>query len=306
MSFQQNNEVEITNGIITARLYLPDGGNAYYRGVRFDRSGIIALLDCNGHSYYGEWFQHYNPLKDDAVTGPVEAFDPLAYNDVKAGGTFVKIGIGSLIKPDDSAYRFSRNYVMANPGKWKVVKKADGVEYTHLLKDTAYAYEYTKTVSLFKGKPILILSHTLKNTGERTIVTSVFDHNFLVMDNQPTGPGYTVTFPVNVDSIINRRPDYAKLQSNQLIYLKTLDKKFVSFVDLTKGKGTDNYNLRVENHSTGAAVRITADRPIARLAYWSAEKTICPEPYINIKVESGQAFTWTITYEYYTCDITKN
>ena len=34
-------QVEITNGLIKARLYLPDANNGYYRATRFDWSGII-------------------------------------------------------------------------------------------------------------------------------------------------------------------------------------------------------------------------------------------------------------------------
>src|ERR1700761_9829417 len=108
-SFTQTNEIQISNGMINARLYLPGEDNGFYRGVRFDWSGIVASLDYNGHSYYGDWFINpYKPTNNDAVTGPVESFDPLSYNEAKAGGHFVKIGVGVLVKPDDSAYKFSR------------------------------------------------------------------------------------------------------------------------------------------------------------------------------------------------------
>jgi len=307
LSFIQTNQANISNGIISAQLYLPDDANGYYRGVRFDRSGIIASLDYNGHSYYGDWYiRKYSPTNDDSVMGPVEAFDPVGYDDAKAGGEFLKIGVGLLSKPNDSVYSFKKLYPLINPGKWNIKQKANEVVFTHILTDTAYAYKYQKTVQLIKGKAVLVLSHTLKNTGKRAIVTSVFDHNFLVMDKQVTGPGITVTTPIAITTIHNRRPDYVTLQGNQLIYMKQLDKGFVQFTDLTNGKGAADYTLKIENHNTGAAVKITCDRPITKLAYWSTPKTICPEPYINININPGQQFTWTITYEYYTCDIIKN
>ena len=46
-------------------------------------------------------------------------------------------------------------------------------------------------------------------------------------------------------------------------------------------------------------MRITADRPISRLNYWSIPTTACPEPYIDVRVEPGAEFTWTISYELY-------
>jgi hypothetical protein len=47
------------------------------------------------------------------------------------------------------------------------------------------------------------------------------------------------------------------------------------------------------------AGELTGDRPIARLVYWSIRTTLCPEPYIELKVESGQETKWTYTYQFY-------
>jgi hypothetical protein len=60
-----------------------------------------------------------------------------------------------------------------------------------------------------------------------------------------------------------------------------------------------DYDIRVENRKTGAGVRITADRPLERLMVWSTRPTICPEPFIRVKVEPGSEFTWRIAYEFY-------
>ncbi len=306
LSLNKPNEAEINNGLITARLYLPDAVNGYYRGVRFDWSGIIGSLNYKGHSYYAPWFINaYNPTNNDAVLGPVESFDPLGYDDAKKDGTFVKIGVGVLRKSNDSLYKFNKLYSVTNPGIWNIKTTSDEVRFTHTLNDTSYSYIYQKTVKLLKNKPVLELCHTLRNTGKRTIETAVFDHNFLVLDNQPTGSGLSVTFQFDLTGVENEKPDLVKLQGNQMTFLKDLDNKFVSFVDLTKGEGASSYDMKIENHKTGAAVRITADRPISKLAFWSAPTTLCPEPYINVKIDPGKEFTWKITYQYYTCDIVK-
>jgi hypothetical protein len=63
-----------------------------------------------------------------------------------------------------------------------------------------------------------------------------------------------------------------------------------------------DYDIRVENHKTGAAVRITSDQPLSRLAFWSTSITLCPEPYINISVKPGEKFSWNFYYEFYTCE----
>src|SRR4030095_4614103 len=50
---------EITNGLVTARLYLPDPLRGHYRGTRFDWAGDISSLRYAGHEFSGAWFDGY-------------------------------------------------------------------------------------------------------------------------------------------------------------------------------------------------------------------------------------------------------
>ena len=66
---------KITNGLITATLHLPDAEKGYYRGTRFDWSGVMPSLEYKGHQYFGLWNPApYDPKLHDAITGPVEEF----------------------------------------------------------------------------------------------------------------------------------------------------------------------------------------------------------------------------------------
>ena len=60
-----------------------------------------------------------------------------------------------------------------------------------------------------------------------------------------------------------------------------------------------DYDIKIENHKTGAAVRITSDQPLSRIVFWSALKTICPEPYIKLTIKPGETVTWRIAYHFY-------
>lgn len=60
-----------------------------------------------------------------------------------------------------------------------------------------------------------------------------------------------------------------------------------------------DYDLRLENRNAGAGVRITSDRPIAKIVYWSIRTVFSPEPYIDIDVEPGKTMNWTYTYDFY-------
>jgi hypothetical protein len=299
-------QADISNRIVTATLYLPDVQNGYYRGTRFDWSGVIARLEYAGHNYFGQWFPRYDPKLHDAIMGPVEEFrtgdSALNYADAKPGETFVKIGVGVLRKPDEMRYAFSTVYPIVDNGKWNIERAADSVVFTHEVADpsSGYAYRYRKTVRLTAGRAQLVLDHSLTNTGRKVIDTSVYDHNFFMIDGRPIGPEIAIRFPFALKAARSMAP-LAELRGGQIAYLKELQKGETATTPL-EGFGTSpsDYDIRVENAGAGAGVRITADRPLARVLFWSIRTTACAEPYIEGHIEPGHEFTWRITYDFYT------
>ena len=310
-------QAEISNGVIRARLYLPDAANGYYRGSRFDWSGVVSALEYKGHSYFGQWFDRFDPKVVDvdfsngiavgantAATGPVEEFSTngkaLGYDEAKAGGTFIKIGIGVLRKPEEPNYDHFRHYEIVDPGKWTIARSADRIVFEQTLSDGAgYAYVYRKTVRLASRQPEMVLEHSLRNTGTRAIETSVYDHNFLTIDKQPLGPDYVVTFPFDPRAA---RPlgETAEVRGRQVVYLRRLVNDERAFTTLEGfGDTARDYDIRVENRKAGAGVRITGDRPLARLVYWSIRSVLSPEPYINLRIEPGREERWRIAYNFY-------
>jgi hypothetical protein len=302
MSYTDFPQAEITNGLIHATLLLPDASKGYYRGTRFDWSGNMSSLKYNGHNYFGRWFAEYSPEIHDVIMGPVEEFAPLDYSEVKPGGSFIKIGVGVVYKQDNEPYTFSRIYQLINPGKWSVKKKTDQVMFAHDLTDENYSYHYEKTVSLTKDKPELVLFHTLKNTGARAIETDVYDHNFFVIDKHPIGPGFVVKVPFMLKGEGVGFGEIAEIKGNQISFLRAIGNGEHAECYSLQGYGPskDDYEIRIENQTTGAGVKITCDQPLLKLAFWTCPTTICPEPYIKIKVAPGKEITWTIRYEFYT------
>jgi hypothetical protein len=294
-------EAEITNGILKAKLYLPDAERGYYRGTRFDWSGSVSSLEFKGHNFFGVWFPRYDPKLHDAITGPVEEFSALGYDEAKVGEVFVKIGVGALRKPEERAYSQFKTYELVDSGKWAVRTGPDWVEFTHELRDTSgYAYLYRKTVRLAKGKPEMALEHSLRNTGKKTIDTRVYEHNFYMIDGLPTGPDISVKFPFEPRAA-RSLGGFAEIKGKELIYVKELPKGPSVFSEI-EGFGTSpaDYDIRVENRKAGAGVRQTSDRPISKLNFWSIRTTVCPEPYIHLIIEPRKETTWRINYEFYT------
>jgi hypothetical protein len=296
---------EISNGVVNATLQLPDVQNGSYQGTRFDWSGIISRLEWNGHQFVGRWYERHDPKIHDAITGPVEEFltngAGLGYDAAPDGGTFIRIGVGTVLKPQgEKEYRRFETYNIVNPGKRTVRTHPDSIDFIHELRgENGYAYVYKKTVRLTKGKPQLVLEHTLKNTGSKPIETSVYNHNFFVIDQEEVGPEVLVRFAFPPQPLADFK-GLAHFQGNDLIYSQKLEKGQSVFSEL-KGFGDtprDN-DFHIENRKSHAGVHISGDRPLSKLIFWSIMTVACPEPYISMNIAPGKEFRWRMTYDFY-------
>jgi hypothetical protein len=294
----------IASGDLRAVVYLPDAKTGYYRGTRFEWSGAVSSLTWKGHEYFGQWFERYDPTLHDAIPGPVEEFltndtSSLGYDQAQPGGTFVRIGVGLLRKPaGETAFRRFATYEIVDPGKWETTVGKDQIEFVHTLKDGAgYAYRYRKLLRLEGAS--LILEHDLTNTGTKPIVTSVYNHNFFTLDRKITGPDIVVRFPFAAKAA---RPleGKAEVQGREVRFLREFQPKESVFTEVEGfGPTAADYGFELEHRGTGAGVRVTGDRPVQKLFFWSATKTVCPEPYIDVSAEPGRTSTWTTTYTFY-------
>ena len=294
--------VQISNGLVTAGLYLPDPDRGYYRGTRFDWSGLIAELRVNGHSYFGRWFDKYDPKKHDAVAGPAQDWvTGQGFDAAPVGGTFVKIGVGVLRKPAEMPRGFPTLEIV-DSGRWTTRVRRDAVDFIHEVNDpqSGYGYRHIKTVSLPAGKPELVLTQRLESTGANPIDTQMYNHNFFVLDGQPSGPDVEVAFPFQLEAF-NMRGDAVQVTGNMLRYIKPV----VGSVRMQLrgfGPSASDYAIRVKNTRTGAGVLVTSDTPMSDLVFWSSPRTTCPEAYIHVRADRGQPMSWKTRYQFYSLD----
>ena len=310
--------VQISNGAITATVYLPDATAGYYRGTRFDWAGVIGKLEYRGHTFYAPWFTRTDATVRDfvndgvdvtagvhtAVTGPAEEFSVLGFDDAAPGGAFVKIGVGALRKPDDgSAYSAYRSYEFADPGTRTVAPRADGVDFTHELSDTGsgFGYHYTKTVRLNPGRPELVITHRLVNRGKKAIAGTVYNHNFLVLDKQTPGPDFVIKVPFDLKTAQSLDPAIATVSGREFRYAAPVpDKGRVAAQFQGFGTTAADYRFTIENRKAGAGVEMIGDRPLNRLALWSIRTVLALEPFLALNIEPGAEYTWEYTYRFYT------
>ena len=298
-------EAEISNGLIRAKIMLPDPERGSYRGTRFDWSGIISSLQYKNHEYFGQWYEKHDPKIHDAITGPVEEFltndAGLGYEEAKPGGTFIRIGVGAVRKPEERAYRRFFTYDIVDPGKRTMRSGPDWIEFVHeLTTEDGYGYVYRKTLRLTKAKPELSIEHSLKNTGRKTIESTQYNHNFFVIDSEVVGPDMSVRFGFEARAAVDLK-NGAEIRGREIAYSRELQKGESAATDVRGfGDAAKDYDFRIENRKSGAGVRITGDKPLAKVYFWSIRSVACPEPYVNLHVEPGGETTWRIAYEFYT------
>jgi hypothetical protein len=293
----------IENDALEVHLLLPDKKEGYYRGSRFDWAGVISQATYQGHTYFGQWFQRYDPFLHDAIMGPVEAFDPIRYEEANPGEGFLKIGVGWIEKIDDEPYRFTSPFRITDHGKWRVKKGKSSIRFRHTLREKyGYAYRYTKSVELVDETPKMQLVHRLENTGKLPIKTRVYNHNFFMFDEEPIGPSYEVAFAFEPTLISNTNGMgiIADLSENKIVFRREIqNRESIYFVLGGYASDASDYDITVMNKKSGYGVRITNDLPITFLPVWSIRTTLCPEPYIDIEIQPGQSQSWTTTYSFF-------
>jgi hypothetical protein len=297
MNFDEFPSLTISNEEVEMLIYLPDPENGLYRATRFDWSGVIGSVQYKGHEYFGYWKDTHDPLFHEDLPGPVEGYikPGLGYDEAKAGGKFVRIGVGVIEKTDEAEYNFRNSYRLLDHGKWTIDHGADWVSFNHELNsDIGYSYLYEKMIKLKNDG--FTIEHKLQNTGTKIIETDQFNHNFFIIDGEHSGTAFNVRFPFPL-ATENDPSGFVELEGNEIRFMKDLAED-ESFYLLLHGYGEDvsDHVVTVQNRKTGAGVTFGIDKPLYRMAFWACHTTLCPENFIWISVEPGAADEWKSEY----------
>src|SRR5215813_8149800 len=160
----------IDNGIVSAKVYLPDEFG-FYRASRFDHAGMITHITYKGQDYGRYWFVKTSPAvknftydadglvahNNNIAAGPVEEFGENGFDTAGAGGRFLKIGVGILGRDTEKYDRF-HTYPILNQGKRTTTATKTSIRFDQVISGdpSGYGYSYTKTVRLLPGKATLV------------------------------------------------------------------------------------------------------------------------------------------------------
>lgn len=291
------NDILIGKSGLEITLCPPDMGTGYYRGTRFDHSGIFRRIVKDGFVLADTWFDGCDPYRHDTVCGNSEEFSECGYDDVSAGGVFLKPGVGLLGKEDDSAYDHFRLYEVADAGRWRVETADESATFVHVIGSGDWGYEYEKTVCIIDGSSYEI-THRLLNTGSKTIEGQTYNHNFFTFGNARPGPDIEIDFPFIPCGDWRSINDSVALSGKGIRFSRILNEGegSVFMGNLRPSDGTILPGVIFTQRAYGHEVTCVCDRPFDHIVFWSNHRVSCIEPFIPVRVLPKEEICWKYTY----------
>jgi hypothetical protein len=285
--------ITIQNRRLEVQIQEPGGG---YQRSRFDWNGICQQITLdNSHTFCSR-----EATKDDPGTEGVGLSDefgintPVGYDEAQVGDLFPKIGVGFLQRTDSQAYTFMEDYPIDSVKIQVEQKHESEVSFLQNSKNhNGWAWKLQKTFSL--AGPMLTISYALENTGEKTIQTETYNHNFLMIDGKTVGPDYQLQLPFDLQLEQGLGP----IATNQnTISLSEVPQKY--FYAL---QGHCNPKLDVEwqivHQPSGRGLRVMECFTLSKFALWGMSHVISPEFFLWIDLQPGQTQIWQREYTFF-------
>lgn len=255
-------------------------------GPRFDRTASIGSVRLDGAELVGAWgLSDEFGLYGDGVLG---------YEAAQPGETFVKIGVGRLVRDTVESYHFSRAYpvetlfpvqVTASPTSLSVSQRSAG--------DPARQYHYRKSYELLDANELAV-RYELTNIGDTAWTFEHYNHHWFRVDEVPVGPAYRVVTGFELpktDTVFRRAPFSLEMASPLALDAAAYYASEVAGVPA----GANTFELLVDGRP---AVSYQASFEPARFAVYANADGFCPEVFMRAALEPGETATWSATYRF--------
>lgn len=223
---------------------------------------------------------------------------PVAFDEAKEGEFFHKIGIG-LLKKEGTHYVFSNKYEI-EPAIFKVTSDSNifkiecKSQYIN-----GYSYILNKEIELLESS--FVIRYHLQNTGEKTIKTDEYSHNFIAINKELIGNDYILKFPFHINpelfSAIVNPEGKVEINQKEISFNSTPQEQFF-FSNLSGGKNV-MANWELINTKSKIGISETGNFKTNKINLWGWQHVISPELFFDINVTPGQSIEWCRTYHVY-------
>ncbi len=298
----------LKQGDLEVKVMDPNSEARIYKGVRFSNIAAVLQVTYKGKSYF------YEPTKVNAqneLHGLAMEFDicdpdnPLAFDAVRKGQGFVKLGVGVLQK-NTTEYNFSKEYPVIARAPTSVEWQTNKVTYTQICEYSRnYAYSLIATLELSENS--MTITYTLTNTGRRLFSTSQYHHNFLNFSGKSVGPDYSVQFPYPIqlgpnaktDAEVRKKlPDFVNLKEKEF----EITRPIPSHMQLRIPRPVDfsgAEKLTISQRASGQSLDIETAPANNKTAVFAIANAICPEQFLTLFFLPGEKQTWKRIYTFH-------
>ncbi len=269
----------------------------HYQGSRFDWTGKIVSLKYKDQN-----------LSSQEIAGADKALPcgrgfynefgikaPVGHDEIPIGAWFPKIGVG-LLKKRAVDYDFTKDYeirpasftVGIESKQLSIVCKSDWCN--------GYAYVLKKKIQLLENG--FKIHYHLENTGEKSIVTTEYVHNFLALNQDEIGSHYQLQFPFNLQPTLfleTINPEQiVQIVTRQVNFKQTPSQPF--FFSNLSGHQEVEAQWSLKNTQSKIGISETTDFRTRSIELWGCQHVISPELYLNLNIQPGHFKAWSRTY----------
>jgi hypothetical protein len=226
---------------------------------------------------------------------------PVGFDEVKEGDDFIKIGVGALQK-EGKKYAFSHAYHI-KPASFKHFKDFNKLTlHCNSGNVNGYSYELHKEIELLDSG--FEIRYRLKNTGEKTISTNEYCHNFLAIDKELMSSNYILKFPFDLkqdlfDELLN--PERKVIVNREHITFNDTPEEQFFYGNLT-GNKTVPASWELINTKSKIGISESGNFTTSKINLWGWKHVISPELFFDIDLKAGQETEWSRTYQVFELD----
>lgn len=356
------------NGDLSVVIYLPQGikpeEKTYYVSSRFEHGSMIGSIKrktrnldgtIKSHTFYGtnQWRVPHDPYWTESGVGLASEFGVgddgafcnyrcgwfqanevtngvLGYLEAKNGDSFLKLGVGELIKgtcntcdsTDD--FKFNSPYQFAKTPIWTLEEDKEGnsIALQHQAVLNEHGYHLRKDITLNDDE--LLVKTTLTNVGRVPFASAWYSHHLFTCDSNPVDQGYSVDLDLtgtggNFDepgtwSWSEPLRSYAQIKASKEKVTVQMDRGLERDVKIKAEFVKDESSVGAFTlRGCGTAISETipevgTEGGVSMYAFnlYIESGTISPEPQIYMHLYPGQSISWTQKLEFNDDDPDKN
>ena len=256
-------------------------------GPRFDTVGAVTAVARDGQSFCAR----EGLIDEFNIQGPLS---PPGYDEARPGEPFVKIGVGELIRADDTAYRFSQPYIVRQYAPVTAERHGDVLTVSQSLRtEGGWGYEYHKTYRVQTAAATLVIEYALTNTGTRTIHAEQYNHNWFNFGGDPINEHYSLETEFD---LVDHDAEWFGRSLGRLTLTGCVTQ--ARYFPSPQSAPVHANSLHVGHATRGQAVVVSGDFSVARFALFADHTALCPEVFAEITLAPGQSRTWKRHYQF--------